>query len=98
MPGVSTNTIWAPGWLAIPVIRFRVVWGRGETMASFSPTSRFRRVDFPAFGRPTSATNPARNFTSEGGFFSEGAVPSEGGFAPLPLPPPTLDCAGETGP
>jgi hypothetical protein len=24
------------------------------------PTSRFRRVDFPAFGRPTRVTKPAR--------------------------------------
>jgi hypothetical protein len=41
-------------------MRFRVVCGRGETIASFSPTRRFSRVDFPALGRPMSDTNPAR--------------------------------------
>src|SRR5579871_1665738 len=30
-------------------------------MATFCPTSAFRSVDFPAFGRPTSDTNPDRN-------------------------------------
>src|SRR5215470_9238879 len=41
-------------------MRFRVVCGLEVTMATFCPTSRFTRVDFPAFGRPTIATNPAR--------------------------------------
>src|SRR5688500_2780815 len=30
-------------------------------MLSFSPTRALRRVDFPTFGRPTSAANPQRN-------------------------------------
>src|SRR6266550_3584982 len=59
-PGVSTNTTWAPGIFLIPVMRLRVVCGRGETIESFSPTIRFRSVDFPALGRPISDTNPAR--------------------------------------
>src|SRR5207302_7513973 len=58
-PGVSTKTIWASGRLRMPVIRLRVVWGRGETMASFWPTSRFRSVDLPALGRPMRDTKPA---------------------------------------
>src|SRR2546426_6734084 len=59
-PGVSTKTICAPGRFLMPVIRLRVVCGRGETIASFWPTRRFRRVDLPVFGRPMSETNPAR--------------------------------------
>src|SRR6266550_3706351 len=59
-PGVSTNTTWAPGIFLIPVMRFRVVCGRGDTIESFSPTRRFRSVDFPALGRPMSDTKPAR--------------------------------------
>src|ERR1700730_13860592 len=39
-------------------MRFRVVCGLEVTMAIFWPTRRFTRVDFPAFGRPTMATNP----------------------------------------
>ena len=40
----------------MPVMRFRVVCGRGDTIESFSPTRRFKSVDFPAFGRPMSDT------------------------------------------
>ena len=40
--------------------RLRVVCGLWVTMASFSPTSAFSRVDLPAFGRPTMETNPDR--------------------------------------
>ena len=32
----------------------------GETIDSLSPTRRFRRVDFPVFGRPAIATVPQR--------------------------------------
>src|SRR5271170_4694695 len=39
-------------------MRFRVVCGRGVTMATFFPTSAFTSVDLPAFGRPMMATNP----------------------------------------
>src|SRR2546430_2761193 len=59
-PGVSTKTICAPARFLMPVIRLRVVWGRGETIASFWPTRRFRSVDLPVFGRPINETNPAR--------------------------------------
>jgi hypothetical protein len=41
-------------------MRCRVVWGLGETMASFWPRSRLRSVDFPTFGRPIRLTKPAR--------------------------------------
>ena len=40
-----------------PVIRVRVVWGLEVTIATFSPTSRFVRLDLPTFGRPMTATN-----------------------------------------
>src|SRR6266403_4605460 len=39
-------------------MRFRVVCGFDVTIAIFCPTRRFTNVDFPAFGRPTIATNP----------------------------------------
>src|SRR6476646_5362666 len=42
-------------------MRLRVVCGFEVTMATFCPTRRFNKVDFPAFGRPTIATNPDRN-------------------------------------
>src|SRR5258708_12047134 len=42
-------------------MRLRVVCGFEVTMAIFCPTRRFTRVDLPAFGRPTIATNPDRN-------------------------------------
>src|SRR5436309_14947787 len=65
-PGVSTNTTWAPGIFLVPVMRFRAVCGRGDTIESFSPTRRFKSVDFPALGRPMSDTNPARLVTVAG--------------------------------
>jgi hypothetical protein len=34
----------------------RVVWGTGDTMATFSPHSAFIRVDLPAEGLPTTLT------------------------------------------
>src|SRR5690348_6918209 len=42
-------------------MRCRVVWGRGVTMLSFSPTSAFNSVDLPTLGRPTRAAKPLRN-------------------------------------
>src|ERR1041385_2236681 len=41
-------------------MRLRVVCGLGLTIASFSPTSAFNRVDFPALGRPRMHTKPER--------------------------------------
>ena len=35
-----------------PLMRLRVVCGLCDTIAIFSPTRRFRSVDFPTFGRP----------------------------------------------
>src|SRR5579859_5032191 len=52
------KTICAPGRFTIPRIRFRVVWGTAVTMETLAPTRAFTRVLFPAFGRPTMATNP----------------------------------------
>ena len=62
IPGVSMNTIWPPAALRTPTMRWRVVCGLSETIATFWPTNRLSSVDLPAFGRPTSETNPA--FTS----------------------------------
>src|SRR5271165_4285424 len=69
-PGVSTRTICPEGrlplcsTLTIPWMRLRVVCGLRVTMASFSPTSAFNRVDLPALGRPMMETNPERNAIS----------------------------------
>src|SRR5271165_1877266 len=69
-PGVSTRTICPEGrfplrsTLTMPWMRLRVVCGLRVTMASFSPTSAFSSVDFPALGRPMMETNPERNAMS----------------------------------
>src|SRR5436309_11962312 len=76
-PGVSTNTTWAPGIFLVPVMRFRVVCGRGDTIESFSPTRRFKSVDFPALGRPMSDTKPARLVTVAG---PASPAPTQGGL------------------
>src|SRR5579859_5790459 len=47
----------------MPRIRFRVVWGFGETIATFSPVSRFSSVLLPTLGRPTNAAKPLRVFS-----------------------------------
>ncbi len=60
MPGVSMKTIWLSPSVAMPSTRVRVVWTRGETIDTFCPMMLFSRVDLPAFGAPTSATNPQR--------------------------------------
>src|SRR6185437_15505076 len=59
-PGVSTKAICAFGSCASPIIRCRVVCGRGVTMLTFCPTSALSSVDLPTFGRPTSAAKPQR--------------------------------------
>jgi hypothetical protein len=56
------NTICPSGRITMPCIRFRVVCGFDVTIATFCPTNRFNSVDFPVFGRPMIATNPARLF------------------------------------
>ena len=61
IPGVSTRAISAPGRRATPRMRLRVVCGLSETIATFSPTRALTSVDLPALGRPTTATEPARN-------------------------------------
>ena len=60
MPGVSTNTNWAPGRCLTPRIRVRVVCGLSETIDTLRPTIAFSIVDLPTFGRPTIATKPER--------------------------------------
>src|ERR1051326_153977 len=60
IPGVSKKTICPRGSLRMPTMRWRVVWGLSETMASFSASSRLSSVDLPALGRPTRATGPER--------------------------------------
>src|SRR5262245_14666606 len=41
-------------------MRLRVVCGRGEAIAIFSPRIAFMSVDFPTLGLPTRPMNPAR--------------------------------------
>ncbi len=61
-PGVSSHTIWNGGSPAVtsddwmPRTRLRVVLGRGLTMDSLVPSSRFSSVLLPVFGAPTRAT------------------------------------------
>ena len=50
--------IWYSPEVNIPSCRRRVVCGRGETAATFCPTSALIRVDLPTLGRPMTATNP----------------------------------------
>src|SRR5581483_1501214 len=66
MPGVSIRITCAPGRLAIPRMRLRVVCGAGATMETFSATQAFVSVLLPAFGRPTMATNPHLNDSASG--------------------------------
>ena len=60
MPGVSTMPICMSPSVIMPAMRMRVVCALGLTMEIFWPISRLRSVDFPAFGAPRMATNPAR--------------------------------------
>ena len=55
-PGVSSRTYCKGPRVTTPVMRVRVVWGLEVTMATFSPTRRFVRLDLPTFGRPMTAT------------------------------------------
>ena len=45
-------------------MRWRVVWGLGETMESLDLSRALRSVDLPALGRPNSTTKPALNCVS----------------------------------
>src|SRR5205814_5696207 len=58
MPGVSRKVIWPSGRVTMPRTTCRVVCGLSVTIETFSPTTRFRSVDFPEFGRPIIETNP----------------------------------------
>src|SRR6266851_2245667 len=59
-------------------MRFRVVCGLDVTIAIFCPTRLFSSVDFPALGRPTMATKPARKLLFFGSIDSFGGVTAEG--------------------
>jgi hypothetical protein len=50
----------------MPRIVCRVVWGRLEVIATFSPTSALVSVDLPVLGRPTRQANPDRCGTTAG--------------------------------
>src|SRR5260370_42481694 len=52
----------------IPWMRLGVVWGLGDTMATFWPTSRFTSVDLPTLGSPTMAANPERKLIAEASY------------------------------
>ena len=59
-PGRSTSTSWQSPLWCTPRIARRVVCGRSETIATFSPTTALMNVDLPTLGRPASATKPLR--------------------------------------
>src|SRR5579863_7029342 len=59
-PGRSTSTSCQSGPVATPRIARLVVCGRSEVIATFVPTIAFVNVDLPTFGRPATATKPAR--------------------------------------
>src|SRR5690606_38043211 len=73
MPGVSTNTICTSGRVSTPWMRWRVVCGLSETIATFRPRMRLSSVDLPTFGRPTIDTNPERYGCPPSGAPSRGA-------------------------
>src|SRR5262247_241666 len=58
MPGVSSKVICPSGRVTMPRTTRRVVCGLSVTMEIFSPTMRFKSVDFPEFGRPMIETKP----------------------------------------
>src|SRR5260370_3300757 len=58
----------------IPWMRLGVVWGLGDTMATFWPTSRFTSVDLPTLGSPTMAANPERKLIAEASYTWERLV------------------------
>ena len=60
MPPVSTTRKRIPFHSTMPIRRSRVVPARSSTTARRSPTKRLKRVLFPTFGRPTSATSGSR--------------------------------------
>src|SRR5713226_10062867 len=66
-------------------MRLRVVWGFEVTIATFCPTSLFTSVDFPAFGRPTMATNPERKLFFSGSTVLDTGHPFLQVCASLPL-------------
>jgi hypothetical protein len=53
-------TICASARFTTALRRCRVVWGVSLVIATFEPMRAFVSVDFPALGRPTSATKPLR--------------------------------------
>ena len=55
-----TGIVTQPGCVTMPVTRWRVVCGFRDTIESFSPTSRFSRLDLPVFGRPVRPIVPQR--------------------------------------
>src|SRR5262245_32317381 len=72
----------------------RVVWALGLTMATFSPTRLFSRVDFPELGGPAMATR-AKRFPCAvlaGAFL--GIRPANGRPPRLELKHPALVCLG----
>ncbi len=54
--GVSKKMIWESSSLNIHLMHFWVVWGRGETIETFSSIRAFMKVDFQELGLHISAT------------------------------------------
>ncbi len=59
-PAVSVTTNVSPSETNVQSIESRVVPGMSETTTRSSPSRRFSRVDFPAFGRPRIAKRIGR--------------------------------------
>src|SRR5258707_10549923 len=78
-------------------MRFRVVCGLDVTIAIFCPTRLFSSVDFPALGRPTMATKPARKLLFFGSIDSFGGVTAGGAPSIPPGAAPRLPFSGEGG-
>ena len=56
--GVIVLTSWYSGFVSTPITASRVVWGLGETIETFSPTSTLTSVDLPALALPNSTILP----------------------------------------
>src|SRR3990170_997158 len=76
-PPVSTRRNRRPSYSTGSATRSRVIPGWSNVMARRFRATRLKRVDFPTFGRPTSATVNSPRLISQ--------VPQHG-FAPRPVP------------
>ena len=92
-PAVSTKVKISPSCSTSASIESRVVPATSETMLRSRPRSRFRRLDLPTLGRPTSATRYTgfcawrRSSSSVGGAGKVAHIASSASATPLPWMP-----------